>query len=436
MMFRSMALTIILFLTSCSASESGNTDSDRTASDGTDNAAPSNEVSETQAVTAQEQPSSNNDLLLTSEDVASSQTCALDLRELRRLGCVPSDPGSCIDPATGQPYCGVANWLNDFHERDPRFSEALDILKEPEIIGGKDVPLYAYLETVLITPDVNLIRPLCSGVLIHPGAVLTARHCVQDGTAIDGSSVRFGREFDGPIHLSVVASVSVPDSIGMVNSDIAILWLSQPVPEFIRPATIASANDIDSTAGDADFQSTFAKVATIPDAKAAKAARVVGFGLTEQRTYGTKLYADLAVVTANCDAGFTDRRTSNFYTDMEFYGCDENQELVAGAVRTSGAFSVDTCSGDSGGPVFVVNAESALSGKLYKASIKPQENPLDVSYRLAGITSRAVETEYIPAGDMRCGNGGIYERISGANLAWLQTELAERGHQLSMAQND
>jgi len=409
MILRSTALTIILLLTSCSASETVIPDSDRTASDG---------------------------LQLTSDNVASSQTCKLDLRELRRLGCVPSDPESCIDPATGQPYCGVANWISDLHERDPRFSEALDILKEPEIIGGKDVALYAYLETVLITPDVNLIRPLCSGVLIHPGVVLTARHCVQDGTAIEGSSVRFGREFDAPIHLSVVASVSVPNSIEMANSDIAILWLAQPVPAFIRPATIASANDIDATAGGAGFKSTTARIATIPDAEAAKAARVVGFGLTEKLTYGTKLYADLAVVTANCDAGFTDRRTSNFYTDMEFYGCDENQELVAGAVRISGAFSVDTCSGDSGGPIFIVATEYARSGRSYKANIKPQKNPLDVTYRLAGITSRAVNTRYIPAGNMGCGNGGIYERISGANLSWIQNELAERGHQLSMAQND
>ena len=360
------------------------------------------------------------------------EKCEFTAHELRAMGCTPATPEFCVNPKTGQPYCGIGSWISTIHERDPRFDEALKLLSEPEIFGGKKVHPEDYLETVMITPSSTDRARLCSGVLLHPNVVLTARHCVRDGVAQEGSEITFGKSYDTGIYKALATSVSVPTNDPIPARDIALLWLSEPVPQTIEPASIASDDDVDAAMNTGSSHNrALARLAGEEDATAAFAARIVGYGYNEQFKSGEKLFADIGVVTANCDSGFTDRRSQEYYTDRKYYECIEGEELVAGAVRPWGAISIDTCNGDSGGPIFIAPAADARSGTKYKQAIAPSRDDHKAGYLLAGITSRAVESDYIPAGEFKCGNGGIYVRLRGQNLQWIEDEMAERGYSLS-----
>ena len=117
--------------------------------------------------------------------------------------------------------------------------------------------------------------------------------------------------------------------------------------------------------------------------------RIIGFGSTNQsstRGFGVKREGIVPVVSTRCED------STGGMTDESRFNCAPGFEMVAGRPGTG----VDTCKGDSGGPLYI--------------------EQFDAIY-LAAITSRGV-----PGSKGRCGNGGIYVRAD-AHQQWIEDEL-------------
>lgn len=227
-------------------------------------------------------------------------------------------------------------------------------------------------------PGVVAVRPrggdgdgLCSGVIVAKRKVMTARHCVCRGIS---HRVVFGPS----IHDTNARSVNItgdyeaeyPCNAPYTFSDIAILTLAEDarVPEF-RPAPTSRINRTDTV---------FA----------------VGYGLTHLGARGEKNVAEIIIASHQC-LGRTeiDGRTVNV---SDYYGCAAGAEMVA-----ADEDGEDTCDSDSGGPVFIKDADQFL---------------------VAGITSRPIRnaTSQTADGKIKCGDGGIYVRLDGPNKSWLE----------------
>lgn len=200
----------------------------------------------------------------------------------------------------------------------------------------------------------------CSGTLIAPNVVVTAGHCfgscaarVFVGTNVDDPST-------GQVY-QVLRAVQHPDyRRGGQQNDLTVLILDRDVPG-VTPRKIASSPAID----DAYY------------------VRAVGFGAVDFNGmfgYGKKRQVELPIATAACaDSG-----------DSSRYGCDGGLELVAGRVFSN----QDSCSGDSGGPAYiVVNGEWLLGGATSRA------------------TSESIRT---------CGDGGVYVRVD-KYVDWIKS---------------
>ena len=249
-------------------------------------------------------------------------------------------------------------------ENDPRFQEnTVTMVRQttsgvqPRIFGGTLVVASAFPDAVSVEGNGGL----CSGTLIAPSVVLTAKHC-HCGQV--NARVKFGVDLQRPDKTIGVSKSVAMGTCGLgldKGQDVALLFLENP--STVTPRTLAAAK----------------MIASIVDVTA------VGFGLTEKGTSGLKLTVDLPVASTSCDGTFDGRQ------DAAYYGCVKSQELVAGVHN----LNKDTCHGDSGGPIY--------------AKIGNQEV-------LVGATSRGVQTP----GASDCGDGGVYELVQGRILDWIQ----------------
>ena len=219
------------------------------------------------------------------------------------------------------------------------------------IIGGDKVALGGFPTCVCV----GIPSWGCTGVVVAPQIVLTAAHC---GATID--QVMVGGESVKP--LSANARV-----VAVRRAAIHPCYRRAPWHE----------NDITVLILDALAKVVPMPLATTAQIAAAQAFDVVGFGYEDANAtvgFGIKRHAriSLEAIIARPDEDLGGLpATLGFHPDYEF---------VAGRKT----LAIDSCKGDSGGPIYVL---------------------ADGGYRLAGLTSRATRTAHAT-----CGDGGIYVR--------------------------
>jgi secreted trypsin-like serine protease len=223
------------------------------------------------------------------------------------------------------------------------------------IIGGALVKAGEFVDCVAVGNDQQWG---CTGTLIAPNVVVTAGHCADFATR-----VYFGRDVTAPGKVvKVKKRVPHPKYHKVNRNDLMVLLLAENVTG-VTPRPLAKKGLID----------------------AATDARVVGFGNTEASGtfgYGKKRFVDVPIASTSCQGSV------DGHDDKVSYGCDPGLELVAGRPM----LAQDTCTGDSGGPLYVLEGEKWL---------------------LAGATSRATDSAM-----NNCGDGGVYVRLD-KYRAWI-----------------
>ncbi|WP_224360684.1 S1 family peptidase [Hyalangium versicolor] len=164
---------------------------------------------------------------------------------------------------------------------------------------------HSFLDVVAVGRDGGFH---CTGVLVGPALVLTARHCLP------AERVLFGVEVERPLAEVEVAREAIPEDDTL---DAAVLHLAQPI-DAVTPRSWRRSTD-----------------AAPPRAFV----MLMGFGSNEpsgQSGAGRKRKALVPVAGWGCEG-----------SRVRWSGCDPRQEMVI-----PGSRGRDTCDGDSGGPVF------------------------------------------------------------------------------------
>jgi MYXO-CTERM domain-containing protein len=202
--------------------------------------------------------------------------------------------------------------------------------------------------------------PGCTGTLIAPDVVLTAGHCIGGARQVKLGVNKLTAE--GGETIAVAKEIQYPDYL--TTYDVGLLVLEQP--SAVTPRVLASGCVVER------FVQNGAPVA------------IVGWGATNQRgdqTSNVLMEGQSTISDVDCAEG---------------HGC--NGAVNPGGELTAGGDDVDSCFGDSGGPLYLLT---------------------DIGEFLVGVTSRGFDDAQVP-----CGEGGIYVRTD-AVIDWIEQESGE-----------
>ncbi|MDX2091798.1 MAG: trypsin-like serine protease [Kofleriaceae bacterium] len=225
------------------------------------------------------------------------------------------------------------------------------------VIGGDTSPAGKWPDTAaMYYPDGN---QGCTGTLIAPTVVLTAGHCIYDGgpSAVLVGTNSLSRRADGEF-LPVTKRIPYPDSDS--TYDIAVLVLGQA--SRITPRPIATG---------------WARA----DIKDGAAVAIAGYGAIDRdaNDYVNEMQEATTTITdADC---------------VRSAGC--NPAAKPSGELGAGGMGIDTCPGDSGGPLYLTTSYGAF---------------------LAGVTSRGYDDNLY-----YCSEGGIYARPDKI-INWIEQE--------------
>jgi MYXO-CTERM domain-containing protein len=226
---------------------------------------------------------------------------------------------------------------------------------EAEVVGGRQAVVGRWDDAVGVYFE-GTSWPSCTGTLIAPNVVLTAGHCIGGV-----SSVRLGvndYQAQGGELIPVTEEIAYPDS--QQSYDLGVLLLATPSVYATRIIATGCALD--------EFLSDGAPVA------------IVGWGATTTDGSGdtTQLMEATSTITdPDCTGG---------------RGC--NEAVSPGGELGAGGGGIDSCYGDSGGPLYLVTE--------------------DRGDFLVGVTSRGYDDS-----STDCGEGGIYVRPD-AVIEWIE----------------
>lgn len=242
------------------------------------------------------------------------------------------------------------------------------VLSRDRIIGGDKAQMGSFLHCACVGGD----KWKCSGALIAPRLVVTAAHCRTSATQVmvGGNKLHYPDEA-GARTIPVAQAIVHPGYVKYPVNDCDIMLLVLAEPAYNPAAGLATAAEI----------------------FAAAAFHIVGFGYDDPgnpASFGIKRRATLDL------QAIMERPGIDVAALAETLGFHPDYEFVAGRKH----LGIDSCNGDSGGPIYVM---------------------VDGAYRLAGLTSRSTRTA-----EVGCGDGGIYVQPR-KFLDWINQNAAAAG---------